>query len=194
MDWDNWWALENSAGPSIHMKYLDALRDYYSAAFGQNVPVDLVSVEDSIDKYKVVIALLLYMIKGDYDEKISSYKEDFYANTPVITKNFFGKGSEYYVGTRSNDEFYAAFLEDVFKEAGVKSVLTTPEGVEASVRRNEKGEVLFLLNHSKDEQEVTLEDNYLDLLDKDRICKGETIKLEKNGVRLLFHSTLTDVS
>ena len=36
MDWDNWWALENSAGPSIHMKYLDALRDYYSAAFGQN--------------------------------------------------------------------------------------------------------------------------------------------------------------
>lgn len=55
-------------------------------------------------------------------------------------------------------------------------------------------EVLFLLNHSKDEQEVTLEDNYLDLLDKDRIRKGETIKLEKNGVRLLFHSTLTDVS
>ena len=262
-----------SAGPSIHMKYLDALRDYYSAAFGQNVPVDLVGVEDSIDKYKVVIAPLLYMTKGDYDEKIreyvqnggtfittyfsgivdehdlvilggypgklrdilgiwveendalpegeknsfqygehtypaqmlcdlmhlegaeeiSSYKEDFYANTPVITKNSFGKGSAYYVGTRSNDEFYAAFLEDVFKEARVRSVLTTPEGVEASVRRNEKGEVLFLLNHSKEEQEVVLEDNYLDLLDKDRIRKGETIKLEKNGVRLLFHSALTDV-
>lgn len=273
VDWDNWWALENSAGPSIHMKYLDALRDYYSAAFGQNVPVDLVGVEDSIDKYKVVIAPLLYMTKGDYDEKIreyvqnggtfittyfsgivdehdlvilggypgklrdilgiwveendalpegeknsfqygehtypaqmlcdlmhlegaeeiSSYKEDFYANTPVITKNSFGKGSAYYVGTRSNDEFYAAFLEDVFKEARVRSVLTTPEGVEASVRRNEKGEVLFLLNHSKEEQEVVLEDNYLDLLDKDRIRKGETIKLEKNGVRLLFHSALTDV-
>ena len=58
---------------------------------------------------------------------------------------------------------------------------------------NEKGEVLFLLNHSKEEQEVVLEDNYLDLLDKDRIRKGETIKLEKNGVRLLFHSALTDV-
>ena len=65
--------------------------------------------------------------------------------------------------------------------------------MEASVRRNEKGEVLFLLNHSKEEQEVVLEDNYLDLLDKDRIRKGETIKLEKNGVRLLFHSALTDV-
>lgn len=271
VDWDNWWALENSAGPSIHMKYLDALRDYYSAAFGQNVPVDLVSVEDSIDKYKVVIAPLLYMTKGNYDEKIrnyvknggtfittyfsgivdehdlvilggypgklrdilgiwveendalpegeknafqygehtypaqmlcdlmhlegaeeiSSYKEDFYANTPVITKNSFGKGNAYYVGTRSNDEFYTAFLKDVFKEAGVKSVLSTPEGVEASVRRNEKGEVLFLLNHSKDEQEVTLEDNYLDLLNKNKIRKGESISLEKNGVRLLFHSALT---
>lgn len=76
VDWDNWWALENSAGPSIHMKYLDALRDYYSAAFGQNVPVDLVGVEDSIDKYKVVIAPLLYMTKGDYDEKIREYVQN----------------------------------------------------------------------------------------------------------------------
>ena len=45
--------------------------------------------------------------------------------------------------------------------------------------KDEKGEVLFLLNHSKEEQEVVLEDNYLDLLDKDRIRKGETIKLRK---------------
>ena len=124
-------------------------------------------------------------------KEISSYKEDFYADTPVITKNSFGKGIAYYVGTRSNDEFYTAFLKDVFKEAGVKSVLSTPEGVEASVRRNEKGEVLFLLNYSKDEKEVTVEDNYLDLLNKNKIRKGERVSLEKNGVRLLFHSALT---
>ena len=267
VDWDNWWAIENSAGPSIHMKYLDALRDYYSAAFEQNVPVDIISVDDPIDKYKVVIAPLLYMTKGTYDEKIrnyvenggtfittyfsgivdehdlvilggypgrlrdslgiwveendalpegetnsfeykgktyeakmlcdlmhlegageiSSYKEDFYANTPVITRNCFGKGKAYYVGTRSEDGFYEAFLKDVFDEAGVESVLDTPEGVEASVRRNAKGEVLFLLNHTKEEKEVTLNEPYLDLLNRDKIRKGESIKLENNGVRLLFH-------
>lgn len=233
VDWDNWWALENSAGPSIHMKYLDALRDYYSAAFGQNGGTFITTYFSGIvDEHDLVILggypgklrdilgiwveendalpegeknsfqygkhtypaqMLCDLMHLEGAEEISSYKEDFYANTPVITKNSFGKGSAYYVGTRSNDEFYAAFLEDVFKEARVRSVLTTPEGVEASVRRNEKGEVLFLLNHSKEEQEVVLEDNYLDLLDKDRIRKGETIKLEKNGVRLLFHSALTDV-
>lgn len=190
------------------MKYLDALRDYYSAAFGQNGGTFITTYFSGIvDEHDLVILggypgklrdiLGIWVEENDAlpegAEEISSYKEDFYANTPVITKNSFGKGSAYYVGTRSNDEFYAAFLEDVFKEARVRSVLTTPEGVEASVRRNEKGEVLFLLNHSKEEQEVVLEDNYLDLLDKDRIRKGETIKLEKNGVRLLFHSALTDV-
>lgn len=265
VDWDNWWVLENSAGPSIYMKYLDALRDFYGAAFHQNVPVDLISVEDDLDPYQVVIAPLLYMTKGTYDEKIrafvqnggtfitsyfsgivdehdlvilggypgrlrdilgiwveendalpegesnsfyykgekypaeilcdlmhleganeiSTYEEDFYQGTPVITKNAFGKGNAYYVGTRSNHEFYDIFLKDVFEEAGIKPVMKTPEGVEASVRRNQKGEVLFLLNHSGEEKKVLLEEDYLDLLGKDRLHKGDFVTLTKNDVKLL---------
>ena len=68
-DWDNWWAVEYSAGPSIRMKYLDAVKDYYTAAFEQNVPVDIIGVDDDISNYKVVIAPLLYMTKTGYDEK-----------------------------------------------------------------------------------------------------------------------------
>ncbi len=247
------------------MKYLDALRDFYGAAFHQNVPVDLISVEDDLDPYQVVIAPLLYMTKGTYDEKIrafvqnggtfitsyfsgivdehdlvilggypgrlrdilgiwveendalpegesnsfyykgekypaeilcdlmhleganeiSTYEEDFYQGTPVITKNAFGKGNAYYVGTRSNHEFYDIFLKDVFEEAGIKPVMKTPEGVEASVRRNQKGEVLFLLNHSGEEKKVLLEEDYLDLLGKDRLHKGDFVTLTKNDVKLL---------
>lgn len=58
------------------MKYLDALRDFYGAAFRQNVPVDLISVEDDLDPYQVVIAPLLYMTKGTYDEKIRAFVQD----------------------------------------------------------------------------------------------------------------------
>lgn len=74
-DWDNWWAVEFSAGPSIRMKYLDAVRDYYSAAFKQNVPVDIIGVEDDLSAYKVVIAPLLYMTKSGYAEKIEEFVE-----------------------------------------------------------------------------------------------------------------------
>ncbi|GAA6412016.1 beta-galactosidase [Blautia coccoides] len=72
-DWDNWWAVEYSAGPSIYLKYLDAIKDYYTAAFEKNVPVDIVSVEDELSSYKVVIAPLLYMTKTGVDEKLRMY-------------------------------------------------------------------------------------------------------------------------
>ena len=72
-DWDNWWAVEYSAGPSVLMKYLDAVKDYYTAAFEQNVPVDIISVEDDMLSYKVVIAPLLYMTKTGYAKKVNQF-------------------------------------------------------------------------------------------------------------------------
>lgn len=74
-DWDNWWAVEYSAGPSVLMKYMDAVTDYYTAAFKQNIPVDIVGVEDDLSKYKVVIAPLLYMTKTGYAEKVKAFVE-----------------------------------------------------------------------------------------------------------------------
>ena len=72
-DWDNWWAVEYSAGPSILMKYLDAVQDFYQAAFALNVPVDIISTEDELLPYKVVLAPLLYMVKRGYEEKLMDY-------------------------------------------------------------------------------------------------------------------------
>lgn len=72
-DWDNWWAVEYSAGPSVRMKYLDTVLDYYQAAFALNVPVDIISVEDALEPYQIVIAPLLYMVKRGYEEKLRDY-------------------------------------------------------------------------------------------------------------------------
>lgn len=267
-DWDNWWAVEYSAGPSVRMKYLDAIRDYYTAAFEQNIPVDIVSVEDDISSYKVVIAPLLYMTKTGYADKIrafveqggtfittyfsgiveehdlvlpggypgelkdilgiwveendalpegeenafiyegnqypadvlcdlmhleggaksiSVYEKDFYQGTPVLTKNHYGQGTAYYVGTRSNAEFYRHFLKNIFQEAGVEPVMVAPEGVEAAVRENEKGRTLFLLNHAADSKQVVLDRNYVDLVSKKEYRAGE--KLELNGKDVVILST-----
>lgn len=72
-DWDNWWALEDSAGPSIRMKYLDAVKDYYTTAFESNIPLDIIGMDDSFDSYKVIIAPLLYMAKTGIDERIRKF-------------------------------------------------------------------------------------------------------------------------
>ena len=264
-DWDNWWAVEYSAGPSIRMKYMDAVKDYYTAAFEQNVPVDIISVEDDLSKYKVVIAPLLYMTKTGYDEKIRSYvkdggtfvttyfsgivnehdlvipggypgnlrdilgiwveeqdalpenesnrffyenaeypaemlcdimhlegaesvslyEEDFYRGTPVITENQLGEGTAWYIGTRSDRRFYRRLLTDIFRETGVQSVMQTPEGVEAAVRENEHRKVIFLMNHTSEEKDILMGDNYTEMITGRGIKVGESLRMNGKDVAIL---------
>lgn len=75
-DWDNWWAMECSAGPSCELKYKDELYRYYEALHRMNIPVDIVGPEDNLDRYKLLIAPVLYMVKEGYDEKIRSFVEN----------------------------------------------------------------------------------------------------------------------
>lgn len=72
-DWDNWWAIEWSAGPSRMLRYCEEVKKYYHALWRQNISVDLVSVEDDLSGYSLVIAPILYMCKDGYDEKIRQY-------------------------------------------------------------------------------------------------------------------------
>lgn len=72
-DWDNWWATDNSAGPSIRLHYEEEVYKYYKVFNNANIPVDVIGVEDSLEKYSLVIAPVLYMVKGDYDEKIRTF-------------------------------------------------------------------------------------------------------------------------
>lgn len=267
-DWDNWWAVEYSAGPSIHMKYLDAVKDYYTAAFHQNIPIDFISIEDDLNQYEVVIAPLLYMTKTGYDEKIrtfvrqggtfittyfsgiveehdlvigggypgnlkdilgiwveendalpegeknsfsykgvqypaeilcdlmhlegaeaiSTYEKDFYKDTPVITKNRFGDGIAYYVGTKSNSEFYETFLGEIWKKSNIRPVLHTPAGVEATMRKNSKGTTLFLLNHTSQNQTIILDQNYYDLLIGTQYDADMEIEIKPTDVKILWKS------
>lgn len=123
-------------------------------------------------------------------EMISPYEEDFYQGTPAITKKHFGKGNAYYVGTRSEGNFYRASMGQVFDEQNGKSVMKTPEGVEASVRGNEKEKVFFLLNHNTHAAHVMMEEEYRNLLTGEiypagaEIClKGKDVLLLQQGVK-----------
>ena len=264
-DWDNWWAIEYSAGPSCLLQYRDEVENYYSALFEQNVSTDMIGCEDDLSQYKVVIAPILYMVKPGMDEKIRrfvenggtfittffsgyvdehdlvtvggypgklrdvlgiwveesdalpaesknhfiwegkqyeatllcdllheegaealcSYEEDFYAGMPALTKNTYGKGSAYYVATRSGKEFYHDFLTKVLKEAGVTDGLTLPQGVEGTVRENEKNRYIFLLNHTQDEKEIIIRNASVDLLTGKAYKKDDRMKLPTVGVAIL---------
>lgn len=73
MDWDNWWGIEYSAGPSIELKYLEELSRYYEPLRKMNYDIDIVAPDADLSPYKIVIAPVYYMVKGRNDENIRSF-------------------------------------------------------------------------------------------------------------------------
>lgn len=72
-DWDNWWAIDYSAGPSKELNYKEEIMNYYQALHQLHIPVDIIGEEDDLTPYKLVIAPVLYMTKTGYDEKIRKF-------------------------------------------------------------------------------------------------------------------------
>lgn len=263
-DWDNWWATDYSAGPSVNLHYFDEVLNYYKAFNNLNISVDLISVEDDLSKYSLVIAPLLYMVKTGHDEKIrsfvnngghflttffsgyvdehdlvtvggypgklrdilgiwveeedalpddasnsftyqgitypatlicdllhtenaqalSAYEKDFYAGMPALTRNNFGKGTAYYVATRSNTDFYRQFIGDICKEISIEPIINTPEHIEVTKRCNSNGTFLFFLNHGE-KSDIVLNCGGTDILADAVYHDGATLTLEANGVMIL---------
>lgn len=72
-DWENRWALDLSSGPSVALSYTNEVHRYYAALFKQNVLTDMVGVEQDFSSYKVIIAPFIYMLKGDFAEKVEAF-------------------------------------------------------------------------------------------------------------------------
>ena len=197
VDWDNWWAIEYSAGQSRDLKYLDEVFLYYRALEEQNYAVDIIGVEESDalprDKRNHFMyggvsceaSLLCDLMHLEGARELASYEEDFYAGTPVITENSFGAGKAYYVGTRSSQEFYRMFMRERMEEKGISPVLEAPEGVEATERFKDGKGVMFVLNHNDEETVFVLNEARKDLLTGEQYEGGTVVTLEAKGVMLL---------
>ena len=69
-DWDSWWALELSDGPSRLVRYVDVVLAYYTALWDAGANVDVVPVTAGLDRYDVVVAPALHMLKGDLPQRL----------------------------------------------------------------------------------------------------------------------------
>lgn len=74
-DWDNWWAVELSSGPTADLKYMEQIEKYYKAFYDMNISVDFVKPEGDFSKYDIVVAPVLYMVKSGTAENIQKFVE-----------------------------------------------------------------------------------------------------------------------
>lgn len=272
-DWNNWWALELSSGPSKDMDYLKSVSNYYKAFYEKNIPVDILSVEADFTSYSLIAAPMLYMMKegvaerleefvkeggtliattmtgltdendrcifGEYPGRLKSvlgiwveetdalfpeehntmlikgeglpfkeayecgflcdiihtrqaeplayYGSDFYAQTPCLTVNFFGKGCGYYIGTEPEQEFLSDFTGYLCRNLGISPIYEAEAGVEITNRVSDKADVVFVINHNMTNAKVNFGDDVLKNLLANEIVRGE-ITVKPRDVLVLLKS------
>jgi beta-galactosidase len=71
-DWDSWWSLEISDGPSRLVRYLDVVLTYYRALWDAGADVDVIPVTADLTPYQVVVAPALHMVKGDLARRLEA--------------------------------------------------------------------------------------------------------------------------
>ena len=234
-DWDNYWALEYTSGPTEDLTYVEQIHQYYKFFYDKNIGVNMIPFDADFSKYKVVVAPVLYMVKegmqealtefvknggilittfmsgivdqsdnvhlGGYPgplrelagvwveeidalapehsntvsftdgteitcnllcdvmhlegaECLAKYASDFYAGTPAITRNSFGSGCTYYIGTNMNCDGIAKVLEMAVEEAGVTSVIEEATELEVTCRKADNCSYYYILNFKDQTLEV----------------------------------------
>ena len=257
-DWDNYWALDYTSGPTEDLKYVDQIHHYYKFFYDNNIGVNMIPVDADFSKYKIVVAPVLYMVKegmkealtkfvenggilittfmsglvnesdnvhlGGYPgplrelagiwveeidalapeqtntitftdgtrmscnllcdlmhlegaQLLASYDENFYAGMPAITKNTFGKGCTYYIGTNMGQEGIDKVLKMATQQAGVHSVVKEPTALEVVCRKTANSTHYYIFNFK--ETEIVIPDQfvgYTDLLTGKKVESGMRMK------------------
>ncbi|WP_433533026.1 beta-galactosidase [Micromonospora sp. CA-263727] len=267
-DWDSWWALEISDGPSRLVRYQQVVLAYYRALWAAGADVDVIGVGADLSGYEVVVAPALHMLKDDLADRLAavaerggsvlttflsgrvdgdgnaflmdvpgplgrlmgvrvdewdareaevvnpvclgtgrfevparlvfelvipagaevvgSYRADFYAGTPAVTRNSYGAGHGWYVGTALEQPGVSWVVRQVLDHHGLTGPYPDVPGLETSVRVTPDGTRLrFLLNHDPEPVTVTAARGGVDLLTGDRVDPGRPLRIDGHGVVLV---------
>lgn len=102
-------------------------------------------------------ALWCDLLRVTTAKPLAVYAREFYANTPAITVNAWGKGRVYYVATQMGEKLAQRFVTALQGDAGLTSLIQADPQVEAVCREKDDAAYLFLLNHTDQPQPVTVD-------------------------------------
>lgn len=101
---------------------------------------------------------------------LGTYKNRFYAGTPSVTENIYGKGTSYYVAFRNDGNFADDFCGELIKKYGIESESKIKSENGVFVRR--RGELIFVMNFSDENKEVKLDREYVDVVSGEKASKS----------------------
>lgn len=116
---------------------------------------------------------------------LATYTSDFFAGRAALTRNSYGAGAVYYIGTVLEDRAYTSLFLRIATDLGIECTPGLPGGVELSVRTGKDGRIVFVLNLTKEPKQVDLQErDYVSALSGARYrCR---IDLAPMGIEVLL--------
>ena len=87
-------------------------------------------------------------------ECIGRYGKDFYAESPAVTRNLFGDGFVYYIGTEMDCRGLAKVLDMAAEDVSVKPVVEEKTGLEITCRKRDGQRYYFVINFKDEDFEI----------------------------------------
>ncbi|HVN16889.1 MAG TPA: beta-galactosidase [Anaerolineales bacterium] len=104
------------------------------------------------------------VIRLEGAEALAHYCEDYFTQTPAVTRHHFGNGLSYYLGTSLNREGLSWLIDQICVDAGLLYSHDLPEGVEITRRSDGTHDWFFILNYAEEDVKVTLPANGVNLI------------------------------
>lgn len=111
--------------------------------------------ESSYAKEEITCSVWCELLEPENAEVLAVYGENFYENAPAVTKNHFGQGVAYYIGTVLSRRGMVSLAGEILRNAGIEHITGIPIGVEYSARENDEGKFHFWFNNTEKEKSFT---------------------------------------
>ncbi|WP_128657913.1 beta-galactosidase [Paenibacillus sp. 598K] len=73
-DWENDWALADAQGfGQDSRRYVRTCQEHYRAFWERHIPVDVITPDQPLDRYALVIAPMLYMVREGFGQRVEDY-------------------------------------------------------------------------------------------------------------------------
>ncbi len=111
----------------------------------------------SFNEQEYLVKLVDYceVLKTSTAESMASYRKDFYAGSPVLTKNSFGMGQAWYLGARMEEAGRKELLKELCRQAGIETRSLLP-GIEIHERVD--GDRVYAFYQNLTDRELMVDD------------------------------------
>jgi beta-galactosidase len=124
----------------------------------------------------------------DTAQALAHYTSDWYADSPAVTVNKFGKGAAYYVGARFDQAYLATFYKKIVTDLQLEPaspIEKMTKAIHVNIREDNNQAYFFVQNFADKATTITITTPVIDILTGEEIAVGNHQMAAYDGLVLV---------